>query len=146
LFKDALQQYQKSKVSPPVNPEGQEQRFSCNFKGEPEIHSHSKSNSEFFMQEIISPFRNKNELVVEESPECSPNKVLDVWTINPMQIPRINLYQENNEEMPMESEENQTTIYDGTQSSICQSPVKNPLFFKSVEADVVSTGKLKKFI
>ena len=45
-----------------------------------------------------------------------------------------------------DGEEVYSTTYDETEGSVCESPVKNPHFFRSTEVQVISPGKLKKYV
>lgn len=109
---------------------------------------HSQSNSEVCMQEIVSPFRQ-----LQSSIASSPQRQPDGWTINPVQVPRINLQKDTSTfGLPILHESDSEAVVssvfeEDTNHSICVSPVKNPAFFKSHDEEtVLSPGVLKEFI
>ena len=91
---------------------------------------------------MVSPFRNLNltKFQLESSPDASPVKQSDNWSINPIKVPRHNFRDSVYQQPVMILHESdgehyssyQSTFYEDTEetSSICESPVKNEKYFQ----------------
>lgn len=48
--------------------------------------------------------------------------------------------------MILHESDGEESSHTGTQQSICESPVKDPAFFREAEVQVISPGKLKNYL